>query len=120
MKEAIEAIARGDDEDARAAIKKIADPAAKVFAEWKRVHRSNADFGEAMAFRAAHPLFPEPQQDASTEGTCSSPPRAASVLKFYTNRMPLTVAGHGSLGAALIETGEPERGLAMIRYAWTR
>ena len=43
-----------------------------------------------------------------------------SVLKFYTNRMPLTGAGHGSLGAALIETGEPERGVAMIRYAWTR
>ncbi len=121
VKEAIEAIARGDDEDARAAIKKIADPAAKVFAEWKRVHRSNADFGEAMAFRAAHPLFPEPQQDTSTERNLflANPP-AASVIKFYTNRMPLTGPGHASLGAALIETGEPGRGLAMIRYAWTR
>jgi len=121
VKEAIEAIARSGGEDARAAIKKISDPAAKVFAEWKRVHRSNADFGEAMAFRVAHPLFPELQQDAVTERNLFlADPPAASVLKFYTNRMPFTGAGHGSLGAALIETGEPERGIAMIRYAWTR
>ena len=45
---------------------------------------------------------------------------AAAVLKFYINRQPLTGAGHASLGGALLETGERERGLAMIKFAWGR
>ncbi len=121
VKDAVEAASRQDDEDARASIKKISDPAAKIFAEWRRLRQSNADFHEAMTFRLAHPLFPEPAQDAVTEKSLflSNAP-GPDVLKFYTNRMPLTGAGHASLGAALVETGERERGLALLKFAWTR
>ena len=120
-KEAVEAAARDDDGDARAAIKKIGDPAAKAFAEWRRSRRSSADFKEAMAFRLSHPLFPEPPQDAVSERALFlSGASSASVLKFYTNRMPLTGAGRASLGGALLETGERQRGLAMIKFAWRR
>ncbi len=121
VKEAVEAASRDDDGDVRAAIKKIGDPAAKTFAEWKRLRRSNADFKEAMAFRAAHPLFPELAQDAVIEKNLFlSNATSASVLKYYTNRKPLTGAGHASLGAALIDLGERESGLAQIKYAWGR
>jgi soluble lytic murein transglycosylase len=121
IKEAAEAAKREDDEDARAAIKKISAPAAKVFGEWLRLHVPRADFQEVMAFRAAHPFFPEPPQDSIFErelflSRIDSP----SVLRFYANRVPLTAAGHASLGAALMETGERERGLALIKYAWGR
>ena len=90
----------------RAAIRKISDPAAKSFAEWKRLRASAADFNEIMAFRKAHPLFPEPAQDTGIEKALFlSNATAAEVLKFYTNRNPMTGPGKASLGAALMETG---------------
>ncbi len=121
IKEAFEAAGREDDEDARAAIKKISSPTAKSFAEWKRFRNPQADFKEALAFRAAHPLYPDLPQDGTNEKALflNGAP-AAAVLKFYTNRLPLTGVGHASLGGALLETGERERGLAMIRFAWSR
>jgi soluble lytic murein transglycosylase len=74
-----------------------------------------------MAFRAAHPFFPEPPQDAIIERNLFLSDTAdASVLKFYSNRVPLTGAGHASFGAALMESGERDRGLALIKYAWGR
>ncbi len=121
VKEAISSASRGDDASAKAAIKKISDPAAKTFAEWKRLRSGSADFNEVMAFRRAHPLFPEPAQDASIEKSLFlSDASSADVLKFYTNRNPMTGAGKASLGAALLESGERERGLSLIKFAWTR
>ncbi len=121
IKEVISSVSRGDDAGARAAIKKISDPAAKSFADWKRMHASSADFREVMAFRRAHPLFPEPVQDYVTEKSLFlSDATAADVLKFYTNRTPMTGAGKASVGAALMETGERERGLSLIKFAWSR
>ncbi|MGO9484346.1 MAG: lytic transglycosylase domain-containing protein [Rhodomicrobium sp.] len=121
VKEAVEAASREDDGDARAAINKIVSPAARNFAEWKRWRNPQADFQESLAFRVAHPLYPDLPQDGTNEKNLflSNAP-AAAVLKFYTNRNPLTGAGHGSLGGALMEAGERERGLAMIKFAWGR
>ena len=121
IKDVISSVSRGDDAAARAAIKKISDPAAKSFAEWKRLRASSADFNEIMAFRKAHPLFPEPAQDTGIEKALFlSNATAAEVLKFYTNRNPMTGPGKASLGAALMETGERERGLSLIKFAWSR
>ena len=121
IKDVISSVSRGDDAGARAAIKKISDPAAKSFAEWKRLRASSADFNEIMAFRKAHPLFPEPAQDTGIEKALFlSNATAAEVLKFYTNRTPMTGAGKASFGAALMETGERERGLSLIKFAWSR
>ena len=121
VKEAFEAASREEDGDARAAIKKIASPAARNFAEWKRLRSPQADFKEGLAFRLAHPLYPDlPQDGVNEKALFLSDAPAAAVLKFYTNRMPLTGAGHASLGGALLETGERERGLAMIKFAWGR
>ena len=121
IKDVISSVSRGDDASARAAIRKISDPAAKSFAEWRRLRGSSADFNEVMAFRKAHPLFPEPPQDALFEKALFlSDAPAADVLKFYTNRNPMTGAGKASLGAALMETGERDRGLRLIKFAWSR
>ncbi len=121
VKEVISNVVKGDDTAARAAIKKISDPAAKAFAEWRRLRPSNADFDEVMAFRKAHPLFPEPIQEPGFEKSLFfSDASAADILKFYTNRNPMTGAGKASLGAALIESGERERGLGLIKFAWSR
>ena len=121
IKDVISSVSRGDDAGARAAIRKISDPAAKSFAEWRRLRGSSADFNEVMAFRKAHPLFPEPPQDALFEKALFlSDAPVADVLKFYTNRNPMTGAGKASLGAALMETGEHDRGLRLIKFAWSR
>ena len=121
IKEVISSVSRGDDAGARAAIRKISDPAAKSFAEWKRLRASSVDFNEIMAFRRVHPLFPEPAQEFGTEKALFlSDATAADVLKFYTNRNPMTGAGKASLGAALMENGERARGLSLIKFAWSR
>jgi soluble lytic murein transglycosylase len=121
VKEAFEAAGREDSDDARAAIKKIADPSAKNFANWRRLRQLQTDVQEGIAFRLAHPLFPDlPQDGANEKALFLSNAPAAAVLKFYVNRQPLTGAGHASLGGALLETGERERGLAMIKFAWGR
>jgi soluble lytic murein transglycosylase len=122
VKEAISSVSKGDDAGARAAIKKIGDPAAKIFAEWRRLRSSPAEnFNEALAFRKAHPLFPEPPQEPSFEKALFlSDATPAEVLKYYTNRNPLTGAGKASLGAALMENGERERGLRLVKFAWSR
>ena len=121
VKEAFDAAARDDDDDARAAIKKIVSPSAKNFAEWKRLRRAEANLQEGMAFRLAHPLYPDLPQDGTSEKAlflANAP--AEAVLKYYGSRLPLTGVGHASLGGALAETGQRERGLAMIRFAWGR
>ena len=121
VKEAFEAAGREDSDDARAAIKKIADPSAKNFAEWRRLRQLQTDLQEGFAFRLAHPLYPDlPQDGANEKALFLSNAPAAAVLKFYVNRQPLSGAGHASLGGALLETGERERGLAMIEFAWGR
>jgi soluble lytic murein transglycosylase len=121
VKEVISAVSKGDGDAARAAIKKISDPAAKTFAEWKRLRAPNGDLREIMAFQRAHPLFPEPGQDGGIEKSLFlSDVSSADILKFYGQRIPLTGAGKASLGAALMETGERERGLKMIKFAWSR
>src|SRR5208282_1246076 len=62
-----------------------------------------------------------PPQDAVIEKNLflSSAP-SSSIIRYYTNRLPLTGAGHASLGAALMETGDRERGLSLLKFAWTR
>ncbi|MFT4079119.1 transglycosylase SLT domain-containing protein [Rhodomicrobium sp.] len=120
IKDALAAAAKGNDSNARDAIKKISDPSARTFAEWRRV-RAASDFDDTMAFRVANPLFPEPPVDPTIEKSlflANAP--AATVLKFYTNRKPVSGAGTAALGGALMDTGERERGAALVRYAWAR
>ena len=121
VKEVFSALGKGDEDAAKAAIAKITDPSARKFAEWKRLRSASGHFKEAMAFGAANPLFPQPPQDSGNEKALflSSAP-AADVLKFYSNRNPLTGAGKASFGGALIETGERERGVSLIKLAWSR
>ncbi len=115
-----DAISKGDSDSGREALKRIADPAARAFAEWKRLRGSNG-FDDILAFRKAHPLFPEPIQDAGIEKSLFlSNASSVDILRFYANRNPQTAAGKASLGAALMETGERERGLALIRFVWSR
>ncbi|MGA7324103.1 MAG: lytic transglycosylase domain-containing protein [Rhodomicrobium sp.] len=121
VKEAMAAAAKEDDGAARLAINKIKDPTAKVFAEWRRLHRTSANFQEVMAFRHAHPLFPEPPQEPGIEKNLFlSDASADDVLKFYSNRMPLTGAGKASFAGALIDSGERERGVDLVKLVWRR
>ncbi len=121
VKEAIEAAAKDDDSGARAAIKKISSPAAKNFAEWKRLRQPDAGLEEGMAFRLAHPLFPGlPFSGKSEKALFLSDAPAEAVLKYFGDRLPVSGAGYACLGGALLETGRRAQGLAMIRFVWSR
>src|SRR5579883_2091946 len=121
IKEVIAMASRGDADGARQAARLIGDSAARAFADWKRLRVPNADLGEIMEFRKAHPLFPGPLQTAAIEKSLflSSTP-GADIVRFYSRREPQTGPGKASLGGALIELGERERGLELIRLVWGR
>ncbi len=121
LKQLVSAVSRNNGDAANDALQKIKDPAARTFGEWKRTRRADADFDQALAFSHAHPLFPVPAQDASSERSLFlSDATPADVLRFYSNRLPLTSAGTASFGGALLETGQRDRGLRLIKFAWSR
>ena len=106
VKEAFEAAARENDGDARAAIQKIGDPSAQTFAEWKRLRQHEFGFrgGHGVPGRASPFSGAAPDSLLEKKLFLSDTP-APSVLKYYTNRVPVSGAGHAGLAAALIETG---------------
>ncbi len=100
---------------------KISDVSARKFAEWRILRASNPEFSDTLAFRTANPLFPPPPLDAVVEKAlfASSAP-SAETFKIFANRRPVTGPGKAVLGAAYIEKGERDRGLSLIRQAWSR
>ena len=121
VKEVISAASKGQEEAARAGLSKISDPAARKFAQWNILRLADAPLSDIRAFRAANPLFPIQAPDGRIEKSLFlSDASTAEVLKFFANRKPQTGAGKASLGAALIDSGEREKGRSLIRQAWTR
>jgi soluble lytic murein transglycosylase len=103
----------------QASLAKIENPVAQKLARWTSL-RSNPTLEAIRAFRKANPEFPALTLDAEAEGALFlSDATAEEVLKFFANRKPLTAAGRASLGAALVEKGERERGNALLTDVWT-
>lgn len=121
IKEAINAASKDQDTAANAALVKIGNPAGRKLAQWKVLRVSNSSLKEVLAFRAANPRFPAQALDPEVEKALflSDAPNV-EVLKFFANRKPLSGAGKACLGGALIETGERDRGISLIKQAWTR
>ncbi len=67
IKDVFTALGKGDEDAAKAAIAKITDPAARKFAEWRRLRSTPGRFKEAVAFGAANPTFPQLPQDSANE-----------------------------------------------------
>jgi soluble lytic murein transglycosylase len=120
LKAILQNAARGLDVH-RAAIQKLSDASARKYAEWRVLRASQASLPDQLAFRAQNPLFPSPLLDVTSERAmffADAPP--ADVIKFFAIRRPATGPGKAVLGDAYMKTGQTDRGLRMIRQAWSR
>jgi soluble lytic murein transglycosylase len=119
IKQAIGAASRDQGEAAQSALARIKSRPGYKLAQWAILGASSASLKDIRAFHAANPRFPPHALRPEAERELFlSDASAVEILKFYSNREPLSAAGKAALGAALLETGERERGLSLIRQAW--
>jgi soluble lytic murein transglycosylase len=81
---------------------------------------SDASFAQVSAFLSAHPNWP--RRDtliARAEESMPSDMDARSVIGWFGDREPLTATGLVRLGEALIVSADAEKGVRLIRKAWS-
>jgi soluble lytic murein transglycosylase len=122
-----EAVKQTDDQEygeARAALAKIADPAAKKLALWylMRANSAGMPYAEVLRFRQENPLWPAKDTlDAGMEtGLLLQESNPAKVLALFAQKPPSTSAGKAALAGAMLATGDTARGKAMLREVWHR
>ncbi|MDX2264148.1 MAG: lytic transglycosylase domain-containing protein [Hyphomicrobiales bacterium] len=124
VKEAVRLVYKDDFTTARALMAKIADPAARKLVHWYVLRASGVEspYTEVMQFRRENPQWPSRAAlDSSIEaGLLFRETNPQKVLAYFADKPPETGAGKAALGGALIQTGQAERGKALIREAWRR
>ena len=95
---------------------------AQVFVEWLYLSDGGTDatFGQLSAFLSAHPNWPRREAmltNAEKAMPADVDPRL--VVEWYGDREPLTPMGMIRLGEAHLVSGNRERGLELIRKAWS-
>lgn len=118
---AAEAASRGDWAGARAAAAGLRDPVAARLIEWAYLldRASGASFAEIADFLTKYPDWPAHDTLVARAEAAMPPtmdPHAA--IAWFAEHPPQTGIGKVRLGEALIASGSPERGRAIIREAW--
>ncbi len=124
LKEAVKQAADEDYDEARTALAKITDPAAKKLAAWylMRVNGAGTPYAEIIKFRQDNPLWPSRDiLDAGIEtGLLLQDAQPEKIIAFFAQKPPATGAGKVALAGALLAKGDTGRGKAMLREAWRR
>lgn len=106
---------------ARKTAEGIDHPLPKRLVRWLDYSRagSGASFEEIALFIEQATDWPQPNalQRRAEEAIAPSTP-AGDIIAWFEKRSPLTVDGKTALGAALLDKGERERGVALLREAW--
>ena len=120
---AFKAAGAGDWDSARAVAVQIGDPLAAKLVFWFDVTRPGGEgsFPDISKFISENPDWPgqtllRRRAEEAIDGTL---PREI-VLSWFDHREPVTTEGRVRLGAALLASGEVEKGRATIRDAWVR
>ena len=121
IERAIAAAQHGDWIAARGFAGQTRDPAARELLEWAYLSdkHSGATFAEIAQFLRDYPDWPGRNTLYARAEQAISPtmdPRA--VVLWFGERTPQTGIGKVRLGEALIASGSPARGHALIREAW--
>lgn len=81
--------------------------------------QSNASFADITAFIAANPTWPQLstlQRRAEEAITLTTPNQ--EVLRWFAAYPPITVDGRTAYGKALLETGQAEKAVKVLRETW--
>ncbi|MBS0247884.1 MAG: lytic transglycosylase domain-containing protein [Proteobacteria bacterium] len=117
-----EAARKGNDGEADAAERTIADPVARKLAEYMilRSYNTKPSFERYANFITQNPdwphvpLFRRRAENALWNDNVSD----AQVLAFYAHQQPTMAKGRYALARALLARGERDRAEALVRYAW--
>ncbi len=109
-------------QDARSAIPKIGNEAARSFATWQylRLADLGATASEIESFVEQNPLFPSERTLAARLETAlfwnNAPP--AKIAKFLGDREPETGLGRALKGQLYLTVGDRDTGVSLIRSVW--
>jgi len=122
VKRVIEASRKGNQADADAAEKTIADPVARKLAEWAILRSDNTkpSFARYAAFVNANPAWPHSPlfRRRAENALWNDNLDDAAVLAFFTNHKPRTAKGGYMLARARLAKGDREGAATLVRNAW--
>ena len=122
LKRVREAAAKGNDADAEAAARAIADPVARKLAEYMilRSYNTKANFERYANFIERNPDWPHvPMFRRRAENTLwNDNVNDAGVLSFFAHQQPTTAKGRYVLARALLARGAPAPPHQLVRTAW--
>ena len=117
-----EAARKGNDAEADAAAKTIADPLARKLAEYMilRSFNTQPDFQRYANFIAANPEWPHVPlfRRRAENALWNDKLNDATVRAFFTHQQPTTAKGRYILARALLAQGDRAGAQALVRKAW--
>ena len=122
MREVIAQMRKGDVAAADATIKRMSDPAAKIFGEWALVRSGlrNISYARISAFMKRNPDWPTHAllQRRAEEAIVSEQKSPAEVRAYFDDRPPSTVTGRIALARALLADKRRDEAFRLIRTVW--
>lgn len=122
LKRVREAAAKGNDADAEAAARAIADPVARKLAEYMilRSYNTKPNFERYANFIERNPDWPHvPMLRRRAENTLwNDNVNDAGVLSFFAHQQPTTAKGRYVLARALLARGDRAAAQQLVRAAW--
>ena len=108
--------------NSRAYESKIKDPAARKLAHWYRLRAGDYEAGvlAMVSFRKNNPHWPNQKllQERTEQALFMKSAAPATIKAYFKDSKPITGVGTAALGGAYIETGEKEKGTALVKQAW--
>lgn len=122
LKETVRLIQREEFPAARQTMAKLTDQGAKKLAQWYyyRTGAYDTSAEEIIAFRDSHALWPDRDdlEQRAEEALLWREENPRKVLAWFAERRPVSGAGKAALGIAMMATGKPAEGQALVRAAW--
>jgi soluble lytic murein transglycosylase len=122
VKQAVELVHKGRQDDATDVEGTISDPLARKLVEWLILRSDDAalDFSRYAAFIAANPSWPSivtlrRRAEAALWQQNAAP---QSVIAFFASEAPRSAKGHFALARALLAQGDRGGAQAVVREAW--
>jgi soluble lytic murein transglycosylase len=121
IREAVEAIRKGDVAEADVLRQRLSDPAALALLDWVALRSGVAmSFERIAAFQAKNPDWPVTAliRRRAEEALLSNRKAPAVVRAYFAKEPPVTGAGKLALAFALKADGEEHAALPLVRSAW--
>jgi soluble lytic murein transglycosylase len=121
LRQAIEAVRKGDVAEADALRQRLPDPAAQALLDWVALRAGVAmSFERIAAFQTNHPDWPVTAliRRRAEEALLANRKSPAVVRAYFAKDAPVTGSGKLALAFALKAEGEDDAALPLVRSAW--